>query len=54
MIVYTEQMVITHNEPKARQYSKTLIEDGWKKVTEDTTCAVYEKKLYFREVEGEE
>ena len=50
MIVFTQTLVVSHDEPKADFYRKTLNEESGWVVREDTIATSYTKTVRYKEV----
>ena len=48
MINYIQSVYITQDEPRANEYRKKLLEDGYRVATEDTIGTRYEKNSWYR------
>ncbi len=54
MITIKEIIVISHDDPTAKELTKTLNEDGeWAKIGEDTTQATYQRIRWFEGVKND-
>ena len=51
MIIFKQELIVSHDDPKADYYKSVLSkakEDGWQ-MDEDTVVARYTKTIYFTE-----
>ena len=46
MIKYRQVITISHDEPHAKEYRESLLENGWSLKSEDTVSATYESAVW--------